>query len=68
MQKYCTSYYTILYKIILFDATLLVQKIRCGRVTLNEVLNNYGLVKPAIFTTQKMKNWIYLINLFHKCD
>ena len=64
MQKYCTSYYTILYKIILFDAALLVQKLRCGRVTLNEVLNNYGLVRPAIFTTQKMKDWIYLIHLW----
>ena len=30
-------------KIILFDAALLVKKTRCGRVTLNEVLNNYGL-------------------------
>ena len=30
-------------KIILFDVALLVQKTRCGRVTLNEALNNYGL-------------------------
>ena len=32
-------------KIILFDAALLAQKTRCGRVTLNEVLNNYGLIE-----------------------
>ena len=31
-------------KIILFDATLLVQKkTQCRQVTLNKVLNNYGL-------------------------
>ena len=40
-------------KIILFDAELSVEKVRCGRVTLIEVLNNYGLVKLVIFTVQK---------------
>ena len=39
--------------IILFDAELSVEKVRCGRVTLIEVLNNYGLVKLVIFTIQK---------------
>ena len=30
-------------KIILFDASLLVQKTLCGWVVLNKVLDNYGL-------------------------
>ena len=37
---------TIHDKIILFAVALLVQKkTRCGRVTLNGILNNYGLNK-----------------------
>ena len=36
-------------KIIFFDAALLVQKkTQCGRVTLNEVLTNYGLTVHLI--------------------
>ena len=31
--------------------TLLVQKTRCGRVTLNEVLNNYDLIKLHLIET-----------------
>ena len=39
---------------ILFDAALLVQKIRCGRVMLNEVLNNYGVT----YINHKNKFWM----------
>ena len=42
-QFFNLSYKNIHDKMILFDAALLVQKTRCGRVTLNEVLNKYGL-------------------------
>ena len=50
----------------MFFAALSVQKIVCGQVTMSEVLNNYGLVKPVIFTTQKMK--FSVKDLFVECE
>ena len=53
--------------IILFDAKLSVEKVRCGRVTLIEVLNNY--VWPGKTSNiHHTKKWssplkIYLINM-----
>ena len=48
LKDYIEQFFNLPYKnvhdkMILFDAALLVQKTRCGRVTLNEVLNKYGL-------------------------
>ena len=48
-QFFNFSYKNIIHdKIMLSDAPLLVQKTSYGRVTLNEVLNNYGLKKTYV--------------------
>ena len=48
-QFFNFSYKNIIHdKLMLSDAALLVQKTSYGRVTLNEVLNNYGLKKTYV--------------------
>ena len=53
-QFFKLSYKNIIHdKILLFNAALLVQKTRCGWVTLNEVLNNSGLVSNKYISSYK---------------
>ena len=64
LQKYYIIWYYKYYEYhTLFDAALLVQKIRGGSITMNKVLNNYDLrihytmfdILIIIYLTQKVE-------------